>query len=65
MKDKGHEIFWTDSFSGQNKNFQLICIYQYLILKGILKLIDHKYAEAGDTYLESDRDFGRIEKSTA
>lgn len=62
IKEKDHVIFWTDSCSGQNKNFQLIFLYQYLILKGIFKVIDHKYPEVGHSYLDSDRDFGRIEK---
>nr|CAI5864751.1 unnamed protein product [Callosobruchus analis] len=57
-----HLILWTDSCAGQNKNFLIICLYQYLILKGIVKTIDHKFPEVGHSYLDSDRDFGRIEK---
>nr|CAI5833893.1 unnamed protein product [Callosobruchus analis] len=57
-----HLILWTDSCAGQNKNFLIICLYQYLILKGIVKTIDHKLPEVGHSYLDSDRDFGRIEK---
>lgn len=33
-----------------------------MILKGIFKIIDHKFPEVGHSYLDSDRDFGRIEK---
>jgi hypothetical protein len=62
VKNNDHIIFWTDSCAGQNKNFQLICLYQFLVLKGIFKVIDHKYPEVGHSYLDSDRDFGRIEK---
>ena len=57
-----HLILWTDSCAGQNKNFLIICLYQYLILKGIVKTIDHKFPEVGHSFLDSDRDFGRIEK---
>lgn len=60
---KDHLIVWSDSCPGQNKNFNLICFYQYLILKGHFKIIDHKFPEVGHSYLDSDRDFGRIEKA--
>lgn len=59
---KDHLIIWSDSCAGQNKNFNLICLYQYLILRGYFKIIDHKFPEVGHSYLDSDRDFGRIEK---
>lgn len=29
----------SDSCVGQNKNFNLICLYQFLILKGYFKVI--------------------------
>lgn len=57
-----HLILWTDSCAGQNKNFLIVCLHQYLLLKGIVKTIDHKFPEVGHSYLDSDRDFGRIEK---
>lgn len=62
IKDKKHLIVWSDSCAGQNKNFQTICLYQYLVLKGFFSSIDHKFPEVGHSYLDSDRDFGRIEK---
>lgn len=62
IKDKKHLIVWSDSCAGQNKNFQTICLYQYLVLKGVFSIIDHKFPEIGHSYLDSDRDFGRIEK---
>lgn len=55
-------VIWSDSCGGQNKNFSVICLYQYLILKGYFRRIDHKFPEVGHSYLDSDRDFGRIEK---
>lgn len=62
-KGISHLVIWTDSCAGQNKNFLIICLYQYLILKGIVKQIDHKFPEVGHSFLDSDRDFGRIEKN--
>ncbi|CAG9763625.1 unnamed protein product [Ceutorhynchus assimilis] len=62
VKDKEQLVVWSDSCAGQNKNFQMICFFQLLILKGVFKVIDHKFPEVGHTYLDSDRDFGRIEK---
>lgn len=57
---KDNLVIWSDSCAGQNKNFNMI--YQYMILKGYFKTIDHKFPEVGHSYLDSDRDFGRIEK---
>lgn len=62
FKGKNHLILWTDSCSGQNKNFLVLCLFQYLVGKGIFKTIDHKFPEVGHSYLDSDRAFGRIEK---
>lgn len=57
-----HMVVWSDSCAGQNKNFNLIAFYQYLILHKYFEVIDHKFPEVGHSYLDSDRDFGRIEK---
>lgn len=62
LKTKRNLVVWSDSCAGQNKNFQIICLYQLMILKGIFQVIDHRFPEVGHTYLDSDRDFGRIEK---
>ena len=59
---KDHLLIWSDSCAGQNKNFTMIALYQYMILKGYFKVIDHKFPEVGHSYLDSDRDFARIEK---
>lgn len=63
LRNIDHLVIWSDSCSGQNKNFLMVCLYQYLIYKGLFKVIDHKFPEVGHTYLDSDRDFGRIEKN--
>lgn len=57
-----HLIIWSDSCAGQNKNFFITCLYQFLILNNMFKVIEHKFPEVGHSYLDSDRDFGRIEK---
>lgn len=62
LQDVDHLVVWSDSCAGQNKNFNMISLYQYMILKGDFKIIDHKFPEVGHSYLDSDRDFGRIEK---
>lgn len=42
-----HLIILSDSCSGQTKNFNVICLYQYLIFKGYVQMIDHKFPEVG------------------
>lgn len=63
LRNKSHLIIWSDSCSGQNKNSTMLFLYQYLILKGYFKVIEHKFPEVGHSFLDSDRDFGRIEKN--
>lgn len=62
LQNIDHLLIWTDSCGGQNKNFNVIAFYQYLILTKKFVLIDHKFPEVGHSFLDSDRDFGRIEK---
>ena len=58
----GHITFWSDSCGGQNKNFFIICFWQYLICKKQFETIDHKFPEPGHSYMDSDRDFAKVEK---
>nr|CAI5832552.1 unnamed protein product [Callosobruchus analis] len=62
VQNKKKLTVWSDSCAGQNKNFQIVCLYQLMILKGIFEVIDYKFPEVGHTYLDSGRDFGRIQK---
>lgn len=55
-------VTWSDSCAGQNKNFYIISIWQYLIFKKKFSIIEHKFPPVGHTYMDSDRDFGAIEK---
>jgi hypothetical protein len=57
-----HLIAWSDSCCGQNKNFFIVCLWQYLVKSGRFSVIDHKFPESGHSYMDSDRDFGHIEK---
>ena len=54
-------IVWGDSCAGQNKNFATICFWQYMLLSQRFEVIEHKFPEPGHTYLDSDRDFGKVE----
>lgn len=63
LQSKDHLIIWSDSCAGQNKNSTLLFLFQYLVMKGYFKIIDQKFPEVGHSYLDSDRDFGRIEKN--
>lgn len=33
-----------------------------MVLQGLYEIIDHKFPEVGHSYLDSDRDFGKVEK---
>jgi len=55
-------VAWCDSCAGQNKNFFIICLWQYLILMKSFCSIEQKFPEPGHSYLDSDRDFAQIEK---
>ena len=60
---EGKLIAWSDSCAGQNKNYLMICFWQYLIARNVFACIEHKFPEPGHSYLDSDRDFGRVEKA--
>ena len=62
LGNKKHLIFWTDSCSGQNKNFKMFAFWQTLVKSGLYDRIDHKFFVPGHSYMDSDRDFGLIEK---
>ena len=53
---------FSDSCFGQNKNFQMICFWNWLVCQGRFEQVDHKFLVRGHTYLPNDRDFAHIEK---
>ena len=52
---------YSDSCFGQNKNFQMVCFWNQLLLEKFQQ-IDHKFLVRGHTHLPNDRDFAHIEK---
>lgn len=60
--NKSHLIIWFHSCNSQNNKLYVICLYQFLILKSYSCCIDHKLFEVVHTFLNSDRDFERIEE---
>ena len=53
---------WSDSCAGQNKNWNMICFWQYLIASGRIEVVDHKFPESGHSFLDSDRNFAKVEQ---
>lgn len=62
MCGKKKLIVWSDNCSGQNKNQMLIYLWLYLIAKGYLDEVNHKFLIVGHSYLSCDRDFALIER---
>lgn len=61
IKSERLAIF-SDNCGGQNKIYNLVGLYNYLISTKVFKEIEHYYLIAGHTFLPSDRDFAKIEK---
>ena len=53
---------WSDSCAGQNKNFFLVCLWQFLIKTQNFQEIHHKFPIPGHSFMDSDRDFGKVEQ---
>ena len=53
---------FSNSCFGQNKNFQMICFWNWQINQGRFSQVDHKFLVRGHTYLPNDHDFSNIEK---
>ena len=56
-------VAWSDSCGGQNKNYMMICFWQYIVYTKRFKSVDHKFPEPGHSYLGCDRDFGHVEST--
>ena len=57
----GSLVAWSDSCAGQNKNFYILSLWQYLIYTGRFSQIEHKFPIPGHSFLDSDRDFAHVE----
>lgn len=55
-------LVFSDNCSGQNKNFNIMSLWQYLIEAGNFEEITHIYPVSGHTMMPCDRDFGDIER---
>ena len=55
-------IVWSDSCSGQNKNFKMMCLWLHMVESGMLDEVVHKFFVLGHSMMDSDRDFGLIKK---
>jgi len=53
---------YSDNCSGQNKNFNILSLWQYLVANGRFKEIRHIFPLSGHTTMPCDRDFGDIER---
>jgi len=59
-----HLVAWSDSCGGQNKNFNVVAFWWYVIELNIMDVIDHKFPVPGHTYMPVDADFARIESKS-
>ena len=55
-------IVFSDNCSGQNKNFNILSLWQYLVADGSFEEIIHIFPVSGHTMMPCDRDFGDIER---
>lgn len=55
-------VAFSDNCSGQNKNFTILCLWQYLISLEKFMEIQHLFPVSGHTMMPCDRDFGDIER---
>lgn len=58
-----HLVAWSDSCGGQNKNFTVLTLWQFLLLSKKFDVIDQKFPVVGHSYMASDADFGIIEQA--
>ena len=55
-------VVFSDNCSGQNKNFTILSLWQYLVAIGKFEEILHIFPVSGHTMMPCDRDFGDIER---
>ena len=55
-------VIFSDNCGGQNKNWNIMAIWSYLIHTKQFEEIEHYFLITGHTYLSSDRYFAKIEK---
>lgn len=55
-------IVFSDNCAGQNKNWNVMALWQMMVRDQIYKTIEHRFPVPGHTRLPCDRDFGIIEQ---
>lgn len=56
-----HLIAFSDNCGGQNKNWNVMALWQMMVREKIYETIEHRFPVPGHTRLPCDRDFGLIE----
>lgn len=55
-------IVWSDRCVGQNNNWRMISLYQYLVTMKYFSSVEQKFLTSGHSFLPCDRDFALIER---
>lgn len=55
-------VVYSDNCSGQNKNYNIVALWQYLVSSGKFHEIIHRFPIPGHTMMPCDRNFGDIER---
>ena len=55
-------VVYSDNCSGQNKNFNTVGLWQYLVSSGKFDEVCHTFPVPGHTMMPCDRDFGDTER---
>ena len=55
-------VAYSDNCAGQNKNFNVLSLWQYLIATNHFEEIRHVFPVSGHTMMPCDRDFGDVER---
>lgn len=55
-------VVWSDRCVGENNNWKMISLYNYLIRAGYFTSIEQKFLVSGHSFLPCDRDFALNEK---
>ena len=58
-------VSFSDGCEGQDKNLNIIGLYQELHRSGVYEILNHKFLTKGHTFLRNDSDFAQIEKRKA
>ena len=56
-------IFWSDRCIGQNNNWQMIALMQYLVVGKYFSSVEQKFMTTGHSFLPCDRNFAVIERA--